>query len=235
MLEELAVAVALAALRVRIWKVDLAQPVDDVRRCETLLSSDERQRASAFRVEHAKRAFVLARWALRTIASQYLQVPPNTVDFVYGEYGKPALSPARHQSDLQFNVSHSGDLSMLAFCHGRRVGIDVEQIRTVPEAESIAARYFAPAECALLTSTPGHRYQETFFQIWTRKEAALKATGDGITHGLNTPDVSESLSASGPRSAACQAAHAGAEWIITDVQTEPTYAAAVAVEVGRNA
>jgi 4'-phosphopantetheinyl transferase len=111
------------------------------------------------------------------------------VQFQYNEFGKPLLAGGLHPP-VQFNVSHSGDLVLVALSRGRAVGVDVEYMRMDIATEEIAARFFSAAECsALATVAPALRYA-AFFACWTRKEAYLKARGDGLSLVLSQFDVS---------------------------------------------
>ena len=131
-----------------------------------LLSADERARAARFRLERDRRRFVVARARLRQLLAERLAASPESIALVYGPHGKPALA----QGSLRFNVSHSGELALYAFSRDREVGIDVEAVRDVPEAERIARRWFAEADY--------RRFG--FLGCWTRREAVAKALGRGI-------------------------------------------------------
>jgi len=124
---------------------------------------------------------VLARGLLRAILGAHLGLEPGAIRFVYGPQGKPAIA----DSPLRFNLSHSEDLAVCALGRDLELGVDVERLRPVPEAESIARRYFCPAECAdLLAVSPSARTQ-AFFHCWTRKEAYVKALGGGLSVALD--------------------------------------------------
>jgi 4'-phosphopantetheinyl transferase len=134
-----------------------------------LLSADEVARAERFRLERDRRRFVVARATLRRLLGERLSRDPQGLRFVYGPHGKPALEAA----ELRFNLSHSGELALYAFSAGRDVGIDVEAVRAVPEAERIAREWFPEADY--------RRFG--FLGCWTRKEALAKALGRGIADG----------------------------------------------------
>ena len=220
---------ALAAHGVDVWTIDLDRSDAEQKSCAQVLSKDELARAEAFRVATARRAFLVARHSLRSILAEYVRCEPSTVCFVYGKFGKPQLSPSHHSTDLTFNLSHSSDVAVLAIGRGRRIGADVELIRAVPEAEGIAARYFAPGERSLLAATAAPQYQKSFFQIWTHKEAVLKATGEGIGRGLSELDIGNHLSPA--RADECRTHFADANWMISELSLGESYVGAVAVEV----
>lgn len=142
------------------------------------LSDDERERADRFRVEHARRAFVASRAALRRILGARLGVEPATLEFTLSAHGRPSLAGGR----VSFNVSHSGELGLIAVADGeRRIGVDVEQVRATSDFQALAARFFHPDEAAAI----GAR-REAFFRCWTKKEAVVKAIGQGLSHPLET-------------------------------------------------
>ena len=150
------------------------------------LSHAERSRAARFRFDRERRRFTVARTRLRELLAERLDVPPESIEFVYGRKGKPALAERFARSGWRFNLSHCEELALYAFSRGREVGIDVEAIGPVAEADAIAERFFAPQErLAYKTSNPGD-----FLRIWTRKEALAKGLGDGLGVPLERLDAS---------------------------------------------
>lgn len=167
--------------RILLWSTPLAQ--FDPAALVDLLSDDERQRAERLIVPEARRRYVVARAMLRRLLAGWLEMPPQLLRFGYGAHGKPVLEhPAG--SDLRFNLSHSANLALFAIARGREVGVDLERVRELPNAEALAARYFAPEEQAVWKALPAAERLSGFFAIWTRKEALLKAQGSGIAGGL---------------------------------------------------
>jgi 4'-phosphopantetheinyl transferase len=150
-----------------------------------VLSAEELHRASRFRFDHLKTRFILCRGALRILLGRYLGVAPASVQFQYGSKGKPFV-----ESGLKFNVSHSGDLAVFAFAAELDVGVDVEQARSIPDMHQIASRFFSIEECADLQSVDIARRSQAFFNCWTRKEAYIKAMGDGLSIPLDSFRVS---------------------------------------------
>jgi 4'-phosphopantetheinyl transferase len=151
------------------------------------LSPDESRRASRFHFERDRRRFAAARGVLRELLGRYLGVDPSALVFSYGPQGKPAL--ASPWKGLRFNVSHSGGLALLAFSTDHEIGVDIEQERPVPEMDSIAERHFSPRESAELRLLEERERRRAFFHCWTRKEAFVKAVGDGLSHALDAFDV----------------------------------------------
>jgi 4'-phosphopantetheinyl transferase len=155
-----------------------------------LLTDRERERATRFALEPDRRRFIVVRALLRQLLAARLGVRPEAIELAAGARGKPALAGRFAASDLRFNVSHCQDVAVYAFSSGREVGIDVEAVRELPDADDVAARWFSRQEYATYRALePGDRALG-FFQCWTRKEAFIKALGDGLFHPLDRFDVS---------------------------------------------
>jgi 4'-phosphopantetheinyl transferase len=127
---------------------------------------------------------------LRVILGHYLQLQPQKITFVYSSRGKPSLAP---EYDLIFNLSHSQDLVLYGFSRRLNLGVDLEYIRPVQELLDLSDRFFAPEEAAFLRTLPPAAQTTMFFQIWTAKEAYLKALGEGIGGGLERVELLLSL------------------------------------------
>lgn len=162
-----------------VWVATIDQPLAVYFELKSFLSSDELAKAAGFRNEQARRQFLLGRGLLRKLLGIYLDEHPAELSFIYGEHGKPLLFHSVRVFDLQFNVSHAGELVLLGFVRGHQIGVDVEQMRSISEAEAIAERFFSPDEVRQLHGA-GERERELFFKIWTRKEALLKCDGAGF-------------------------------------------------------
>ncbi len=151
-----------------------------------LLSTDEQRRADRFHFAHHRQRFTIARGVLRSLLGHYLGHTPEAVRFRLGPYGKPALpDPAR----LFFNLSHSHDLALVAVTEAGQVGIDVEKVRPMVDADQLADRYFSPRETARLRALTEEVRLASFFRCWTRKEAYIKATGLGMSFPLDQFEV----------------------------------------------
>ncbi len=228
---------AASPARVDLWRVALEQPAATVETLAGFLDADERRRAARFSFEGDRRRFVVGRGALRIILARYLGTTPAEPRFRYGPHGKPALrqteSPlARRASrpSLSFNVSHAGGLALIAVADGRAVGVDVEQIRPNVATLAIASRFFSPAEVAALRSLSPEARQLGFFTCWTRKEAYVKARGEGLAARLESfvvslaPDEPAALlHVDGDRAEA-------ARWSLRSLDLGPGYAGALVVE-----
>ena len=173
---------------VHVWQANLGLSADQIQSFSQLLSADEWQRAERFHFDRDRKYFIAGRSILRTILSRYLATPPSQIQFCYGDHGKPALAETGEEQSLCFNLSHSAGLALYAVTRDRQIGVDIERVRMV-EAEQLAQRFFSPREYTVITSLPSQRQQFAFFQLWTCKEAALKATGEGIS-GLDQVEVS---------------------------------------------
>jgi 4'-phosphopantetheinyl transferase len=161
-----------------------------VRAVVPLLSNVERERARRFAFERDRRRFVIARAQLRQLLGVRLGTAPEAVQLVYGPRGKPALAAPFTGSGVRFNVSRSGDVAVFAFAYDREVGVDVEEVRVIPDADTIVAQMFSPREKADYFALSPRDRALGFFQCWTRKEAFIKALGDGLYHPLDRFDVS---------------------------------------------
>lgn len=214
---------------VEVWRLPLVSGASVAQRGYELLSDDERDRASRFRVEPARSAFVLTRSALRLLLAGYLDEPPHQIRFGFTDYGKPFLDGG---SELHFNVSHTDGLALLAFARKRRIGIDVEKIRPQPDALRLAHRFFSQSERAELEDLDAEELASGFFRCWSRKEAYIKARGEGLSIPLHQFDMStrsnpgQTLLATRPDP--CEAER----WLVRDVPVTRGYAAAMALEYG---
>jgi 4'-phosphopantetheinyl transferase len=195
---------------------------------EASLSVEERARASRFRHSVDRSRFVAAHGALRAILGRCLGVEPSCLRFSYGRFGKPALSGPPGASSVEFNLSHSGDLALVAASFGRRLGIDLERIDASRSGQEIAERFFSPREIAALRSFPRERQTDAFFACWTRKEAYLKARGDGLSFPLDRFSVS--ISPEEPASLLDCRDDETQRWVLQDITPEAGWAAALAVE-----
>jgi 4'-phosphopantetheinyl transferase len=175
---------------VHVWRASLDLDREVSRRLEFVLDDDERARALRFILERDRNSFMAARGILRHLLGQYLDCRPQTVEFSYGPNGKPEVGVSHSRSLIRFNLSHSHGLAVFAVTLDRRVGIDVEMVRTESAGEDIAVRYFSTQEVNELRSLPAEQRPEGFFLCWTRKEAYVKAKGAGLQIPLNSFHVS---------------------------------------------
>lgn len=219
---------------VAVWAVPLDPPAAEVAALAALLSPDEAERAARFRFDRHRRRYAVGRGVLRTLLGRFLGVAPRQIAFAYGANGKPFLAapPAGAPpvpGGLQFNLSNSDELALVAFCRGAELGTDVERLRPMPDGLDIAERFFSAAERRTLAAQPPDERDRAFFRCWTRKEAYLKAVGDGITVRLDGFDVTLAA-AEPPRILSIDGDPArGAAWELVHVEPAPGYLGALAL------
>ena len=176
-----------------MWCAGLDLPEATLQRLAASLSPDERDRADRFREGPLRNRFVAGRAILRSILADYLAAGAGKIPtplFVYGERGKPRLAEPWASSGLQFNLSHSHGLALVAVAVGRDVGVDVERLRPVGHVEGLVARCFSAEERREWAALPDEARLPAFFRGWTCKEAWLKATGAGLSFPLDQVSVS---------------------------------------------
>ena len=169
--------------RVDVWRLSLDKPMK-VGAEVSVLSSDEIARASRFRFAKDRIHFIRCRAALRGLLAGYLAIPAAEIRFEYLANAKPQVAVEQNPRALQFNVSHSAGMALIAVGSEHRLGVDIEKIRSDIDTDSLAERFFSLRERAALQSLPDHLRVRGFFACWTRKEAFLKATGDGLSFPL---------------------------------------------------
>src|ERR1700692_650573 len=215
--------VVLQESEVHIWLAWLDVEPQERTRLSSYLNKDEISRAERFVFPRDRNHFIVARGRLRELLGEYLRCPPNAVQFKTGRYGKLSLLDDR--DPLRFNLSHSHGLALYGFCAGRELGIDTEKIRIGFASEGIAERYFSPAERTQLAELPKELRDTAFFLCWTRKEAYIKAHGDGLQIALDSFDVS--LKPGEP--ATLRSADSG-RWSLRSFAPAPEFVAAIIVE-----
>lgn len=177
---------------IHVWRLSLAQPPAVVSAFALLLSPDELSRAARYHFSKDRDHFIVARAVLRILLGRYLRAEPSQLRFCYNPYGRPALAAATEVASgtLSFNLSHSRELALYALARNREIGIDLEYIRDDFATEEIAKRFFSPGEVAALGALPLNQRTAGFFRCWTRKEAYIKAKGQGLSLPLDQFDVS---------------------------------------------
>lgn len=175
---------------IHVWRLDLELEQIDLSQFEATLSSDEKDRANGFLLQRDRNRFTATRGVLRELLGRYMNRAPGDVEFDYGGHGKPTLRQELSRRSIQFNVSQSHSVALLAFAIRRHLGVDVELVRSDFASKGIAERYFSPPEVAELRKLPPSLLDEGFFLGWTRKEAYIKAKGEGLSIPLMSFQVS---------------------------------------------
>jgi 4'-phosphopantetheinyl transferase len=210
---------------VHIWTMPAKASDAVVAQFERVLAEDETERASRFRFSHLRDSFVITHGVLRCLLGRYLGLGPARICFVYGDKGKPAVASA---ANLQFNLTHSDGMAAVAFTTGCQLGIDAEHIRPLADMQPIADRSFGSEEAAELMLLPENERERAFFRCWTRKEAYIKAIGDGLSCALDSFQVTL-LPNMPPRLLHIGGDRIAAEmWSLHDLCLAPDYAAALA-------
>ena len=213
---------ALEPDQVHLWRVELNKFRQNVPKLRLGLSNEEISRADRF--VHCKDAenYIVARSILRRLLSNYLGVEAAEIAIETGKFGKPYVAKHMNARALKFNVSHSGDLCLIAARWGSEIGVDLEKIRDEVLVEDLAKRYFAPEEIAELQTLPDARRRLGFFLCWTRKEAYIKAKSDGLHIPLNQFAVT--LTPGSP--AKLRSADSG-QWSMESLEPAPEYVGAL--------
>lgn len=176
---------SLEADEIRVWIVRFVDDDFATTRHLEVLDSHERERAARFVHPHHRDRFIQYHAVARRILGRYLGLAATDVTFTHGRDGKPETMSRPGCPDIGFNLSHSGDCCMLAVRHRHPVGIDIEQLRPLPEMTGIAARWFSPGEAKLLAALTGDARERAFFALWTHKEAVVKALGSSLAANLD--------------------------------------------------
>jgi len=175
---------------IHVWSSSLDCGTRSVDVWEESLSSDEKERAGRFRFARDRAEFVTARAILRFLIGAYLQIEPAKVQFAYTSFGKPRLHPTFGEQALRFNLSHSHGQAVFGFANERELGVDLERIPPDWTDLQIAQQCFSRHENEQLRNLSARQQKQAFFRCWTRKEAYIKARGDGLSFGLDQFDVS---------------------------------------------
>lgn len=212
----------LASNEVQVWCVHLDVPLEASASLYASLTCDERNRIARLRFERDQQRFIVAHGVLRAVLGRYLGTRADQIRFVYNAFGKPALSP-EFASRLTFNLSHSADLALIAVAAGADIGVDLEHIRTQPDFAEIARYFFSAAEVDRLNGLPSRLQAHAFLSCWTKREAYVKASGEGLANTPSARDGRWSLYSLQPAPGYIGAlVVAGSGWRLTRVLFKPT-------------
>lgn len=214
---------------IHVWRAALEDSASWAQSLGHLLSSDEWERAHRFLFERDRHNFINSRAFLRLLTGRYLHMEPSRLEFGYSSKGKPFVVGARDM-DLRFNLSHSHGMALYAFTCGREVGIDLEHISETIETDDIAGHFFSPTEVGALRALPQELQRRGFFACWTRKEAYIKALGDGLSVPLDGFSVSLNPGESTVLLYVETDPEESSRWSLLELSPGSGYAAALAVE-----
>lgn len=221
---------SLGAADIHVWRFSLEASPSEEKALAALLSPPEHERAAGIRLETHQKRYIAGHGKLRQVLARYVEHAPEAIEFGRHPRGKPFIVATQNTQGLHFNFSHTADIGLVAVALKRPLGVDVEQHRSDTDMELIARRQFAPGERSRLMSLPTAERRVAFYECWTRKEAYLKAIGDGIAGGLQGFEVSF-LAGEAP---ALLRTKAGPEeckrWVVVPVNAGENLSAACIVE-----
>lgn len=217
----------LATGEIHVWRIDLDIPDDRWRALLSLLAVDELAKAERFHFAKHRRRTIVSHAALRILLGRYLARPPRGIAFSYNSHGKPRL--AGEGQRIRFNLSHTEEIMLVAFVLDSEVGIDIEAVTRTVDYMGVGQRWFSALESRTLQSLPEQERVDAFFRAWCRKEAYIKARGEGMAHPLQRFSVAldkhesrlvEHLDDSGETS----------RWTFIDIDVAENYRATVVAE-----
>ena len=215
---------------VHVWRAKLNWPAECIAQWYQALSLDERERADRFHFPADRTRHIIGRAVSKILIAHGLGVTAADITFEFGARGKPYLASDPCKSSLKFNISHSGDYVVVALAYGRELGVDVERMRTDFDPDGIAERFFSKRERLNLAALPASAKHDAFFACWTRKEAYVKARGDGLNLPLEEFDVAF---LPGQEARLLETRHDPAEscrWTLRNLDVGELHKAAIAVE-----
>jgi len=218
---------------VHVWDARVSAFAERENDLRATLDDAELQHADRFRFARDRTQYVVAHGLVRRLLGRYLGRPASALRFIIGPYGQPALDEPAARPALEYNLSHSGDIVLIAVARGRAVGVDVERWADDIVYDELAEYCFSPAERAELSAASHDDKAAAFFAGWTRKEAYIKATGVGVMLGLDYFDVSLAPGAAAALLADRRPSAFTERWMMRDIELEPRYSAAV-VAAGHN-
>jgi len=220
----------ITAGEVHVWRAELDVSSTALAGLEATLTEAELDQARRYRLDHLGRRFIASRAVLKDVLARYLAVGPAAVEFTYGRWGKPALGAQSGAPDIRFNLTHSEGMALVAVALGRETGVDLERLKPEMATEAIADRFFSPEEAAEIRTFSGEAHTKVFFACWTRKEAYLKAKGEGLSFKLDRFRVSVLPGAPAALLSSCDNSAEPERWAMTELEPGPGFVASMVVE-----
>jgi 4'-phosphopantetheinyl transferase len=215
---------------VHLWLVQPDAISERLPDFSSILSRDEQERAARFHKRIDAKRYASTRASLRCLLGNYLRLDPQLLRFAYDSYGKPRLSEEAHSVPLRFSVSHSSALALFGVVLHRNIGVDIEYMRSDVEVTDLAERFFSRREAGIIGRLSGELRLEAFFRCWTRKEAYLKALGQGLSYGLDRVEVTLTPDEPAVILRAADDLDVSKRWTLQDLAPAPGYFGAAAVE-----
>ncbi|MBT7950488.1 MAG: 4'-phosphopantetheinyl transferase superfamily protein [Gammaproteobacteria bacterium] len=215
-----------------VWRTRIDLPEEEVKRYALTLSEEERERAARFTFPDKYEEYVVSRGLLRRALAHVLKQAATDFQFEYTDSKKPYLSKKYGGQSISFNISHSHGQALVAISLQRNIGVDIEKIRTDVEYEKLASRFFSEAEHKQLMQLPQDERARSFFAIWTRKEAFVKAIGKGIAFGLSEFDVNVEPQEPPLMLVTRWNPQDVSSWLMATIDSDPDYMATLATDGG---
>jgi len=215
---------------VHLWLVSYRELYLQSADMAEIISGVEKRRSERYRFLKDQQNYIFRHGVLRILIARYMSIEPGDVRFRVGDYGKPHLDGMNKEHSFEFNISHSGDMLLLGFARGHRIGVDIEFNKPIEDMDAIIKTNFSHNEKLEFDSLPADKRLEAFYRGWTQKEAFVKALGDGLSRDLDQFDVSMTP---GEPAALKRTAWDGVEatrWTLETIQTVSGYSASVAME-----
>jgi 4'-phosphopantetheinyl transferase len=214
---------------IEVWRICLSAGESSTGG-RSVLSSDEIARAERFHFTRDRQHFVRCRSAVREILGRYLGIPARDIRYSYEAKGKPQVVEDQNPQQLRFNISHSSGLAVIAVASVRAIGVDVEKIRPDVEYLELAERFFSTNEYKALSALPSNQLARAFLACWTRKEAFIKACGDGLSFSLSEFSVSIDPDAPATLQEVRTDPRAATRWSLANLEPREGFIGALAVE-----
>ncbi|HAY32774.1 MAG TPA: 4'-phosphopantetheinyl transferase superfamily protein [Ignavibacteria bacterium] len=210
---------------IHIYRINISDYNGSLLNLKKIMSEDETKKADRFKFTKDSQSYITCRSLLRNILSEYTNINPDEINFSCNESGKPYIE----NSEIQFNLSHSGDRCVIAVSLISETGVDIEKVRDIEDLTKIAERYFSETEIFYLKKFQGNELADNFFRIWTLKEAFIKATGEGLSFPLKDFSVTDRTGKIPVLSVINTSAHLEKKWTLGFLENESGYVSSFAV------